>query len=99
MPSRGGKWDRDKLIFPRRRPTNEGQTSALPEGRVKVVERGVRIVEEHDPEARKDEIETCCGKRIGLRVSFLEMNVLQIGFLCQRTCGLDQLGGDIDAQD
>jgi len=75
MPGGGGDRDRYKLIFARRRPAGEGQTSSRSQGRAKVVERGVGIVEEHDSEPREDEIKTCCGKKKGLRVRFVETDV------------------------
>src|SRR5580692_10024002 len=99
MPGRCRYRYRDELILAGRGPADETQPPPRPKRRAKVRERGVRIIEEHDPKAREHDIEALWRKRNGLRVRFLEPDIGEPRFPCKLTRSFDQQPRDVDAGD
>src|SRR5881628_2623650 len=67
--------DRDPGILGYGLPADEAEPSAGPERRPEISERGRRVAEEHDPEARVEDVEGLRGEAMRLGVGVLEAHV------------------------
>jgi hypothetical protein len=66
-------------------------------GAGEVGERGFGVVEEHDPEAAEDGVETSAAERMYLRVGLHELDVAGAGLRCPPASEVEHWGGDVDA--